>query len=221
MSTGSSAPVSILDRDQARPIVIEPDDTPDIVIPLIILILFIVFIGWMLYLLVTSGFAQVGADTRATLENTCFAGQCPTDIVTGFKDCPPSDVPVAYIPGQQVCNGRHICDNPQTPFALQTDGSTNLYGICEPETECPCLNYSQCPQYVRSTFTVSNGNAYTGLSGQRILFPQVNTFSTTNGPSTNPPLQFRDPATTFCSVPLSWLPLSNPGCNFVSSPNTI
>jgi len=203
------------------------DETSDIVLPMIILIIFIIFIGWMLYLLVSSGFAQVGANSAAAGSITgsatfvCPAGSCPTDILTGTKLCPSEDVASLYINGSQVCNSRYLCDNPQTPFALQTDGSTNLYGVCEPGTECACLNTSRCPQYVRSAFTASNGNAYVSLAGQRITFPQINSYSTSSGVDINVPIEFGDPSTTFCSVPLSWLPSSSPGCNFISNPEDI
>lgn len=40
-------PVSILDRDGPRPIIIESDDSPDIILPLVVLIIFIAFIGWI------------------------------------------------------------------------------------------------------------------------------------------------------------------------------
>lgn len=181
----------------------------------------------MLFLLVKSGFQStsptdsVSSDNRGTYEIVCAPGQCATDLFSGFKTCPTTDVSITVDPAQAVCNSRFVCDNPITPFALQSDGSTNINGVCEPETECPCLRYSQCPEYVLSVFTSSNGNVYQPLMGQRINFPQESTYvSNTSGVSTSlPPIQYNNPATTFCAAPLSWLPLSNPGCNFVSAAN--
>jgi len=222
-----SEPVSLLDRDEVRPVLVEPDDTPEIVLPLVVLIVFIVFLGIMLFLLVKSGFQStsptdpVSSDNRGTFGIVCAPGQCATDLFSGFKTCPTTDVSITVDPAQSVCNSRFVCDNPLTPFALQSNGSTNINGVCEPGTECSCLRYSQCPEYVLSVFTSSNGNVYQPLPGQRITFPQESSYvSNTSGVSTGvPPIQYNNPATTFCAAPLSWLPLSNPGCNFVSAAN--
>jgi len=223
----SSEPVSILDRDQERPIIIEDDNTAEIVIPLVVLIVFIVFIGIMLYLLVGSGFEStnmdnpVSSDNRSSFEIQCGIGQCATDLFSGFKTCPSNDVSLTVNPSEAVCNSRFLCDNPLTPFALQSDGSTNINGICEENTECPCLRYSQCPQYILSAFTSNNGNPYESLNNQRITFPQISSYvSNTTGSSTStPPIQYNNPATVFCFAPISWLPISSPGCNFISAAN--
>lgn len=219
-------PVSLLDRDQIRSITIEPDETADILLPLIVLIVFIAFIGWILYLLISSGFKttspgnSVASDKRGTTSIVCAPGQCATDLFSGFKTCPAENISITVNPSKAVCNSRFVCDNPLTPFAVQSDNSTNINGICEPNTECPCIAVSQCPEFIVSVFTTSNGNPYTSFSGQRLVFPQKSSYVSTNGtPSTTPPLQFNNPATTFCAAPLAWLPLSNPGCNFISAAN--
>jgi hypothetical protein len=202
----------------------QEETTSDILIPLIIVIILIFFVGWMLYLLIESGFKSssvenpVTSDKRGTFSVTCPPDQCATDIFSGFKTCPQRGSSIVIDPAQSVCNSRTLCDNPLTPFAVQSDGSTNIEGVCEANVACPCLKVSQCPNYVLSAFNSSNGNAYIGLAGQRILFPQTTTFVSTNGGvSDQPPIQYSDPGTTFCFAPISWLPLSNPGCNFVST----
>ena len=222
-----SEAVSLLDRDGERPVVIEPDETSEIVLPLVVLIVFVVFVGIMLFLLVESGFQStspedaVSFDNRSTVGIVCNPGQCATDLFSGFKTCASNDASITVDPSQAVCNSRFVCDNPLTPFALQSDGSTDINGVCEPNTECPCLRYSQCPEYVLSVFTARNGNVYQPFEGQRITFPQESTYvSNTNGNSSSlPPIQYSNPSTTFCAAPPSWLPLSNPGCNFVSAAN--
>lgn len=221
----SNVPVSILDRDQQRTIMVESDDAPAIILPLIVLIVFIAFIGWMLYLLIISGFKTtspedpVSSDTRTQTNIMCAPGQCATNLQSGFKSCPTNEQDrIAVNPAQDVCNSPFVCDNPLTPFAVQSDGSTNINGICEPNTTCPCLRVSQCPEYIISVFTTSNGNPYQTLAGQRITFPQESSYVSIGGVQTDqPPIQFNNPATTFCAASLSFLPLSNPGCNFTSA----
>ena len=39
------------------------------------------------------------------------------------------------------------------------------------------------------------------------------------GQTDTPPIQFSNPATTFCAASLAFLHLSNPGCNFVKAPD--
>lgn len=205
-------------------------DTADTVISLVVLILFIAFFIWILYLLLSSGLSRtttdnpVSSDRRTETTITCPPGQCATNITTGVKSCPTENISIKINPAESVCNSRFVCDNPLTPYALQSDGSTNINGVCEPGVECPCLRVSQCPEYVLSVFTTSNGNPYSNLVGQRITFPQLSSFVTTGGDVTDiPPIQFNNPATSFCATPPSWLPLSNPGCNFVNAntPNSI
>jgi hypothetical protein len=217
-------------QDSPKKVILDTDDTPDIVLPLVILIIFIVFFGWMLYLLISSGFASTNPENRVSTDNrtsvtiTCGTGQCGTNLLTGIKTCPVEGTSITINPAESICNGRFVCDNLLAPFALQSDGSTNINGICEPGVECGCLGLSQCPDYILSVFTASNGNPYQNPIGQRLTFPQGTTYVNGNGePTSAPPIQFQNPATTFCAAPPSWLPLSSPGCNFVnaSSPNAI
>jgi hypothetical protein len=222
----SSQSTTILDIDQPRPIIVESDETPEIVLPLIVLIVLIFFLGWMLYLLISSGFKTtspsdpVTSDTRTETSIMCAPGQCATNLQSGFKSCPTGNVSITVNPTESVCNNRFVCDNPLTPYAVQSDSSTNINGVCEPNTECPCLRVSQCPNYILSVFTTSNGNPYEPLPGQRVTFPQQSTYVAINGVQTDtPPIQFTNPATTFCAASLAFLPLSSPGCNFVSAPD--
>lgn len=203
-----------------------PETTSDTLIPLLVLIVIVVFLGWLFVLLLKSGFQvtnagdPVSTDGRrgGTVSITCAPGQCATNIFSGFKTCPvENDVSLVINPVESVCNSRFVCDNPLTPFALQSDSSTSLFGQCEAGVECPCLKYSQCPQYILSAFTASNGNPYANIDGQRITFPQIASFTVNGGGQSDvPPIQYNNPTTTFCTVPLSWLSFSTPGCNFIS-----
>ncbi len=194
-----------------------------LVISLIIFTVFIFFFGAMLYLLIGSNFKTTNeleptnTDTRTRSAFTCLPGQCATNIQSGFKTCPKnSNISMTIDPTQSVCNSRFLCDNPLTPFAVQSDGSTNINGICEVGIECPCLRYSQCPDYILSVFTVSNGNPYQSVSGQRILFPQQSSFVSANGIQTSVPPIKVDNVNTFCMASPAFLPLSSPGCNFIN-----
>lgn len=218
-------PVSILDRDGPRPIIIEADNSADMILPIILLIVFVIFLIWMLVLLIISGFKTTSTSDPVSSDNrlndptigTCPSGQCATNLISGFKVCPIDDGDsISYNPTQEVCNDRFFCNNPLTPFAVQSNGSTDINGTCEEGVECNCLRHSQCPEYILSAFTTRNGNPYVSFNGQRITFPQFSSYVDSNGETINtPPLQYDDPSTTFCTAPLSWLPFSNPGCNFV------
>lgn len=202
-----------------------PEDLSGIFIPLVVLIIFIIFFGILGYLLISTNFEstnpvdRVAADPRSVEEIfTCPVGQCSTDLLTGTKVCPEENVALIINPMTSVCNSRYVCDNSITPFALQSDGSTNDAGICEPGIECNCLRYRQCPNYVLSAYTVRGGNVYQSVNGQRISFPQISTYinDQTGEVSTSLPIQYND-STTFCYASLAWLPLSTPGCNFFSA----
>lgn len=208
----SSVDQSGLPQSGSKIITVEPDNTPAILLPLVVLTIFIIFIGWMLYLLISSGFQTssmnnpVSTDSR-TYDMLCPVGQCATNILSGFKRCPEENVAISVDPSKEVCNERYLCTSPITPYAMNSDGSTNYYGVCEPGVICPCLRVNQCPEYIVSMFTASDGNPYNPLTGQRITFPQI---------TGSPPLQYTI-GKAFCAAPLAWLPLSTPGCNFISS----
>lgn len=203
------------------------ETTSDLVIPLIVLVFIVIFVSYMLYLLISSGFRVTTENDRVSTDRrtdsavfTCPEGQCATNIMSGFKTCPLGNERLVINPAESVCNSKYVCDNPLTPFAEQSDQSTNMFGACEINTECPCLRISQCPDYILSVFTTSNGDPYRSFTDQRITFPQKTTYITGSGESSDqPPIRIPNVGTEFCTAPLSWLPLSTPGCNFVSDSN--
>ncbi len=224
---------SIRDKNGPRPIIVTNEDNGnrDIIIPIIVVVIFVFFMALMLYLLITSNFKtvptvqdtadlnsqQLQNQVQSTVGLLCPAGTCATNIVTGIKRCPIDDVPI-QANGSEVCNERYICNNKLTPYAVRSDGSSDIYGICDAGVECPCINTIRCPSYIQSAFTSTGGNPYQTLAGQKITFPQVNTFVNPNGDiSSTPPIQFTDASKTFCTASLDWLPLSNPGCGFTES----
>ncbi|MEM3063362.1 MAG: hypothetical protein QW303_07455 [Nitrososphaerota archaeon] len=183
----------------------------NVIIPLIVITVFIIFIDSMLYLLVSSNFKT--NQTRLS----CLPGQCATNLQNGFKSCPVDIQEVITIdPLKEVCNSASICDNPLTPYAVQSDGSTDFNGVCESGIKCPCVRFGQCSNYILSAFKVDNGIPYQSITSQRITFSQSSILLNT---SDTPPIQFSDIGNTFCSIPFSWLALSKPGCNFINASN--
>lgn len=90
----------------------------------------------------------------------CNPGQCATNLYNGEKRCGINSAEgILYDPFYEVCNSKYYCDNKDTPYALLGNGSTNVYGVCEPETTCRCLKHPQCSinsLVVFSSFTSSN-----------------------------------------------------------------
>src|SRR3990167_10924977 len=102
------------------------------------------FVIFVVYLLASDKFAGRSYDPPR-----CPAGSCVTDLLTGVKTCPTNTTDtLIYDPSQSACNSQYLCDNPITPYALQSDGSTDLNGNCEPGVPCRCTTTAQCPSYI-------------------------------------------------------------------------
>lgn len=195
----------------------EVESTSDYIIPLVILLILTIFLGYMLYLMLQSGFQatsqaeRVTSDIRPDSIGTCPIDQCATNLFTGVKRCPVPGGQIDLDLATEVCNSRTLCDNPVTPYAIQNDGSTDISGACDPGVECRCSRINRCPEYVAAAFTTNGGNPYQSLDGQRLTFPQTSTRGLSGT------IEYPNPSTTFCAAPATWLPLSNPGCNFATS----
>lgn len=84
---------------------------------------------------------------------TCPAGYCATSLETGNKRCPLSLSQKIYInPGSEVCNPSNLCTNTLTPYAVLSDGSVNIDGICDLQI-CSCVKTRKCPNYASVIFT--------------------------------------------------------------------
>jgi len=204
----------------------------DVVIPLIMVILIVVFLIYIVIILIHSNWqrtasATTGANTQRTSSDQaavtlfqCLPQQCAVNLFTGVKRCSTTtDEIVTVNPDVEVCSDPFRCSNPLLPYAVQSDGSTDNLGQCQPGIQCGCLRNPRCPQYVTSYFTRSNGDPYSDPQGQRITFPQVSSYiNSNNGQVVNsPPLSYSDPNTSFCAAPVDWLPFATPGCNFVGT----
>lgn len=192
----------------------------DVTISLIVVFVLVAFFGWMGYSLISTKFEKTPEAKVVSSENftfSCLPGQCSTDIETGIKTCPVDPTASMVVdPRVSVCNSAYLCDNPLTPYAKLSDGATTSSGVCAAGIKCPCLKQQICPDYVISIFTSSNGNPYSEVNGQRILFPQQSSFvSNTGGSSVNTPFSLSN-SDQFCLAPNSWLSLSSPGCPMFS-----
>src|SRR5437016_1513278 len=120
---------------------------------LIAFVLVVVFWCWLIYA-ISASLAE-GVYFTGSILNTCPIGECPTDLVTGEKKCPPpgSNTRYAYDPTVQVCQPAGFCADGY--FAVQNDGSTDIRGYC-PYTEagtrqsCRCLRHSYCASYIKT-----------------------------------------------------------------------
>lgn len=212
---------SILDRDEARPIIVRGDDNTDewIILALTVIILFVVW-GIIVYLVIDS-FPNIdnGSSGNTEILATCPPGQCATNIFNGEKRCPPPTGSIIYDAGTEVCNTATLCDNNSTPYAVQSDGSTNFQGICQDGANCRCFRFPTCAQYITSLFITTGGNPYGSVPGTQTTFGQSSSYTNPNTgiSSTNSPLGYTDVSTSFCTIPIDWLPRSTPGCSFSES----
>lgn len=191
---------SILDRDNPRPIIIPEDQSPQWIIIVISIVILIIFWVWMIYIIRTN-------PPSGDVIIKCAPGQCATNILTGVKDCPTIASEIKSIdPTTQVCNSPFTCESDQTPFALRSDGSTSLDGVCEPNVQCRCLTQPQCAYYVTSYFGAQNGNPFQSIQPQRLVFQQNTSGINADGDFVNqPPYALSSPTTQFCAIPNEWL----------------
>lgn len=191
----------------------------DIILPLLSLVIIILILLFIGFLLITSNFNT--SNTEGTTKKgkqvvgtgiTCKVGECATNLMSGFKRCPSSNQTINTEPGE-ICNSQFSCDNPITPYALQSDGSTNYLGQCEPGVACSCLRQPQCSAATVSIFNLSSGNILQQIPGQRLILNQKSNF-VNNGETLQDtsPISYQNPAASFCAIPKQFL--TSIGCNF-------
>jgi len=178
----------------------------------LLLVILIVLAFFFLYFVITMGESPTAY--YGTTPIVCPVGTCATNIYNGEKRCTTSGGNVLANPKSEVCNSQFICDNPLTPFALLSDGSTTATGVCESGVTCRCLRRQQCPNYVVAIYNTINGTPFTDLNGTRTAFIQTSSSLDLSGNVTSvPPLTFDNTTTTFCAVPLDFVNRSSPGCS--------
>lgn len=168
--------------------------------------LIVIIVSIFLIALASVYFIGLAATTRGLsatpLSLTCPPSQCATNVYNGEKVCPAPGATIEHAPFE-VCNSRELCDNNITPYAVMPDGSTRSSGICETGQPCRCVSGPRCPEYILTTWNTTNGNPYTSLRDQSIVFVQR---------TAPPPISYVNALTTFCAVPPTWLSRSTPGC---------
>ncbi len=203
---------SLHDRNYPRPIVIEEDKSVSWILVIISIVIIIIFWIWIIYIIRTN--PETGNPVIF-----CAPGQCATEISTGIKNCPIDITDVKRIdPATQVCNSPTTCENATTPFALQSDGSTNSDGICEEGAECQCLQDPQCGYHITAYFSTQNGDALQGVDSQKVVLLQ-NTSSSirTGNVQTAPPFRLSSATSQFCAIPNNWLDHTWPNTGIATS----
>jgi hypothetical protein len=148
----------------------------------------------------------------------CAAGQCSVSLTNGSKTCPDLKVQQLIIdPTASACSNEFSCDDPRFPYAVNSDGSTNLTGTCETGVICRCSNQLSCPNQLTSTFNITNGSPYQNFFGQRITITQdliTKTISPSGVPSdinVYNPVALSDPTTSTCTISPDYLSYLAPG----------
>lgn len=156
----------------------------------------------------------VRAPSRDPYLQDCPPGQCAMNLFNGEKRCPTNskDIIQANIT-LEACNPRESCINGILPYAILPNGSTSLEGLCQPGVACRCTAQPSCASYISAFFETVDGNPYVSTNGQRTRFRQDILASDGVLPVTFNPL------TTFCQVPIDWLPRSSPGCTILPGQN--
>ena len=186
--------------------VIPADPTPPYIIVAISIILILLFIFYLVYL-----FSITPRKSPTNVEVACAPGQCITNIYTGEKTCPSSDNITFFVnPTREVCNSKYTCESSTTPFAVQSDGSTNADGICEPNVVCRCLQKPQCANYILTFFEATGGNPFQGVTGTGTRFTQQYSYTDLAGFYQNePPFSYDNPALQYCTIQSDWA-IGNP-----------
>lgn len=195
---------SIHDRENTRPIVIKGQYVDfDWVLVALSFIIILISIGWILFI-ISNQPPKPPANTDTT--QTCPVGQCSTNIYNGVKTCPETNQDIViYDPTYQVCNDTTMCNSGSTPYAVQNDGGVSLDGVCPVDTDCRCVSRLQCADNIVTVFQSRNGNPFTTVNGQRLILNQISSFNNGVGFTSEPPIQYDDPISTFCAIPNSWV----------------
>lgn len=139
----------------------------------------------------------------------CNPGFCATNIYNGEKRClENSDGSILYDPVFEVCNGKYTCENDLTPYALQSDGSTDIMGLCENGNICRCLKTYRCPSNIVTMFEENNN----------ILIQKSLSYQGNGGSDF---FEFENPNRNFCAIKSYNLNRISPGACIFSNQSSI
>lgn len=147
----------------------------------------------------------------------CPVGECPTNMKTGQKRCSSNPQSILLRDIQtETCNPPTSCTNNFTPYAVNSDGSFNVNGICDGETVCRCTATVDCPVFAEVLFQRnSNSNAY--LS-QDYYFTQVAQGSVT---TSSGPISIDNLATQSCTINITDTSRLGGGCTSFNNADDI
>ena len=203
----------IADQLDPAPIIVKGDVITPFIIVTITITIFLVFWIYIITTITRSVTNPVGASAVNTgkLLLACNPGECGTNMISGEKRCPLSNVDVVLIdPGSEVCNPKFRCTAFQTPYALKANGATNELGVCDAGTTCRCLKYPQCATHVASIFTTVNGTLYNESQDNRFTFVQVPSRKDAGVSSVN----YQSAGSNFCGIKASNLNRITGACSF-------
>lgn len=185
-------------------------DNNDIYIVIYSLIIIFIFVGiYVLYFMLSKKYSTNNTNEPVFIQ--CEENQCATNIFTGEKTCPEIGETIRAEAPFEVCNGRYLCNNNITPYALQTNGSTRRDGICQEGIECSCLRQPLCANYIETVFYPLTNDNSLPLNEQQITYNQ----RARDGSSE----RMKPNENEYCQIPVEWLNRSSPGCNFADMMN--
>jgi hypothetical protein len=151
-------------------------------------VLFIIFLSFWTVIMI---FLRQNPQ-NSTYYLTCDPGKCPINLYNGEKRCPPdTGTSLIYDPAFETCSSEYVCDNNLLPYAITSDGSTNLLGVCDPGIACRCIKDSICSydNLVKFTLTDAEGG---GQYYKQTSLPSQGYIGT--------PLNITKPETEFCQI---------------------
>ena len=176
-----------------------------LILPVVVALILLAFFFWLAY---STG---VGiSQSQALKESTgwyCSPGQCAVDMSTGEKLCPSGSDRQPYDITTQICSNKYSCSASGYGYAVLSDGSTDVFGVCEEGVACRCVNRPHCSRYVSSIFQTVSGNPYTAANDAQFTQKQA---SLSQGSIDGPAITSNN--NSFCEIPSAWLFRSVPGC---------
>jgi hypothetical protein len=171
---------------------LKQDKTTEYLILFIALFLIILIWAGILYKSTYFGEGQ----TKALL--TCAPGDCPTNRFSGEKRCNKNkSLPLQYDPIYEVCNPSNACTAIETPYAVQSNGSTSLSGTCDVDG-CQCITQLYTPSFIESIFNLQYGAVSSNTGVQNMVLTQ--TPNPYVGEGNNVPINYTDPSSQFWQI---------------------
>lgn len=89
----------------------------------------------------------------------CPHSYCAVSILSGAKRCASDKDAILYDIATEVCVEKNKCPQQKMPYAVNSDGSVNLNGVCENNTTCNCASAITCSNKTSVLFQ-TDGSPY-------------------------------------------------------------